>query len=207
MYKKKSDNNTPITTLYAPGFSSLKFSYYKKPDNNKTYLTFNFNPYTGKDIWGNDAYSKDIYKSVSLNEETAATFNALIIPILNGTDGDKPIESELQCNSGATLTFEYKPETTPDQPDQTTFMSAFLTINKEKVTIPFRFPTFQQEMYSDGKPKIVVSQHGLGVLSNVIKDYLLIDTPDKQWCNLSDREREEQRQLAISNKEWWVACR
>jgi len=160
MYKKESAN-THIKTFGSPGFSSLTLSYYK------IYLTFKFNPYIGLDDMGFDKYctEKDKFRSTSIDYTGAANLSPIIRSILDGPDSKKEVTIPLQCGSSATLNFEYKTE-------QDGHMGAYLVISKDNVTIPFKFSTYQQQIYKNGQWVTMVVQVDLAAFSKILDKYI-----------------------------------
>lgn len=159
MYNKKQSANTYIRTLCSTGFSALTISFYK------TNLTFRFIPYIGKGKNGLDDYNRNSFLSTSINYERAALFMAIAMGIIDGRDADKEIEAVYPCLNGTTLFFEYKP-------DQNNQMNAYLVINKNNETIPFRFSTHQVQIKDNGQIVTKVIQSGLGNFAMILEAYL-----------------------------------
>ena len=171
MYYKSE--NTFIRALYAPGFSALTMSLFNM------YLTVCFNPYTGKDNNGYDQYCKKTFLSTSIRYEGAALFQLTAIPILEGKDPEKQIEAVLRCGKNASLLFEYKP-------DENNQMTAYLTINKNNETIPFKFPTHEYKVKENGQVVTKVVQHGLAAFVSVLDGYLTGVGADNHLSKLPD---------------------
>ena len=159
MYNSRQSENTYIKILYSPGFSMLRMSYYK------TNLILNFIPSIDKDYQGVIGYNKNSFLSTSINPEKAAFFYMQTSRIIDGIDSEKSIETVLPCNNGTTLTFEYK----PDEDNQ---MRTYLTINKNNMTIPFRFPVIEYYENVDGQTIKTVMQAGLVTFSLILGCYL-----------------------------------
>ena len=167
MYKKKSTNNTHIKTLGSPGISQLTLSLYPCEKNNKKYLVLKFVPCIGKDDLGFDKYCNDTYPSTSIDYEGAKAFYPAVKAILDRPDSVKPFTTQLQCGKSATLTFAYKQE-------QDGTMGSYLTINKDNITVPFRFQTHQYQTYSSFEDKAVtiVIHLGLKTFAEVLDGYI-----------------------------------
>lgn len=165
--------NTYIRTLYAEGFSSLMISFYK------TNLTFGFSPYSGKDNRGLCQYNNKIFLSTSVNYESSSFLYSVAISILNGNENQ--VESVLACNNNSTLVFEYKP-------DPNNQMNAYLTINKNNMTIPFKFSTNQYKVNENGQMVTKVIQSGLGVFAKTLEAYLMGIGADLHLSKLTEEE-------------------
>jgi len=139
MMNNNNSENTKIKTLYAPGFSSLTMSYFKSN------LVLKFIPYIGENNQGIDQYSKNVFYNTSLNPTRAAFFFNQASRILDGK-ANEPIDVVLPCNSGTNLTFEYKPDQNNNNP-----MTVYLTIDKNNVTVPFRFETIEYFINVEGQ--------------------------------------------------------
>ena len=151
--------NAQSRKIYAPGYSSLAMSYYL------TNLTLNFVPWLSTDSTGRSEYCKQTHLSTSLNPDGAAFFYLQASRILDGKDSGELVEVVLPCSNGTTLTFEYKP-------DGNNQMSTFLTINKNNITIPFRFPSIEYQEKVDGQMITKVMQTGLGTFALILGCYL-----------------------------------
>jgi hypothetical protein len=158
MYNDKVPN-TQIKILHAPGYSFLILSYFK------SYLVFNFVPWLNKDDTGRNIYSKETHLSTSIKTDEAAFFCIQAARILDGKVSGEPIEAIIPCNNGTTITFEYKP-------DENNQMSAYLIINKNDLTIPFRFPTIEYQEKIDGQLVTTVVQTGLGIFVLILGCYI-----------------------------------
>jgi hypothetical protein len=75
------------------------------------------------------------------------------------------VEVVLPCNNNTTLTFEYKP-------DENKQMRAYLTINKNDVTIPFMFPFTEYREKVDGQLVTNIMQTGLIKFHLILGCYL-----------------------------------
>ena len=165
--------NTYIRTLYSPGFSFLMMSFFK------TNLTLNFVPYLGKDNVGRSQYSKTEFLSTTVNYEGAAALYMTAMPILDGNESQ--VELVLPCSNDATLIFEYKL-------DQNNQMSAYLVIDKNNETIPFRFGTHQFRAKENGQMVTKVLQSGLGAFTKTMEAYLSGIGADLHLSKLSEEE-------------------
>lgn len=172
MYNNKS-TNTYIRTLYSEGFSFLMMSFFK------TNLTLNFVPYLGKDNMGRSQYSKTEFLSTTVHYEGAAALYMTAMPILNGNESQ--VELVLPCSNQATLIFEYKL-------NQNNQMGAYLLINKNNETIPFRFGTMQYRVKENGQVITKVIQSGLGAFAETLDGYLTGIGADLHLNKLSEED-------------------
>ena len=151
--------NVQIRTLYSPGFSSFKMSYFK------TNLVLGFAPYIGKDDRGFDKYCIKSFLSTSINPEGAAFFYTQASRILDCRHSVEQVEVVLPCNKGASLTFTYKL-------DESNQMSAYMSINKNNEAIQFRFPTTEYQDNIDGQWVTKLMQTGLRTFALILGCYL-----------------------------------
>ena len=126
---------------------------------------------------GNDQYCKTTFKSTSIDCAAAKDLYQTTMSILNGPDRDKEIVIPLPSGKDTTLTFEYKPE-------HDGHMGVYLIINKENLTIPFRFQTVQSKVWNgDGQVETMVTQVGLDVFTQTLDRYLKIIGADNNTNN------------------------
>jgi hypothetical protein len=171
MYNNKP-TNTFIRNIFSPGFSALTMSFFN------TYLTLCFNAYIGKDNNGFDQYCKKTFLSTSIRYEGAAFFWLIAMPIQEGKQ-EKQINAVFRCGKNASLLFEYKP-------DENNQMAAYLTINKNNETIPFKFPTHEYNVKENGQVATKVVQHGLASFVSVMDGYLTGVGADNHLSKLPD---------------------
>ena len=169
--------NTYIKCLYSSGFSYIMMSYYR------TNLVFTFRPYSGKNYNGLDQYDKNIFLSTSIDYDASATLYALSTAIISVKDAEKKVTAVLTCSNNTTLTFEY-------MPDQNNQWYAYLTINKNNQTIPFRFKTYTYQVQIDGQLVTRVIQSGLGIFAEVLKSYFSATGINNHLNKFTDEERE-----------------
>jgi hypothetical protein len=151
--------NVQIKALYAPGYSYLTMSYFC------TNLTLSFAPWLSRDNIGRNEYDIKAFLSTSINHERAAFFYTQASRILDGKNTGEPVEVTIPCNKGATLTFEYKP-------DENNQMSAYMIINKNNQTIPFKFPTTEYSEKIDGQDVTSVMQTSLSIFTTILGCYI-----------------------------------
>ena len=157
--------NIGIGNICSPGFAYLELSYYK------TRLTFDFAPWLSRDNTGRDYYCKRTRQSTTVDYDGAKLFYQIAKAIIDGSSADKQVETVLSCKRGAELIFEYKPENDGQ-------MMAYLTISKNKKSIPFIFPLHQYyEVDEKGQRVTKVIQRGLGTFAKVMQGYLI------DFCN------------------------
>lgn len=88
--------------------------------------------FIGKDARSFDHYSRDKFISTAIDHNVAAYFYLTAMSILYGEEKDTPLVAQYLCYSGSTITLEYKT-------DENNQFRAYFVIEKEGMTIPFRF--------------------------------------------------------------------
>jgi len=191
MYNYKSEN-TRIKTIPSPGFSCLMISLFRK------YLTLNFVPWRETDHNGIDIYCRDVFRSTTLDLEGAASFYRIAKSIIDGSGSDKQVQIVLRCKRKADLVFEYKRESDGQ-------MVAYLAINKEDLTIPFRFPIRQYNKFDeDGQKVTKIIQSGLGAFAKALDEYLTRNGADDKSNKLPVNFNEYQEySKQVSFSEVW----
>lgn len=112
----------------------------------KTNLTLNFVLYLGKDNIGRSQYSRTEFLSTTVNYEGAATLYLVAMFILDSNENQ--VEIVFPCINNAILIFECKP-------DENNQMTAYLVIDKNNGTIPFRFRTMQYRVKENDQRKVI----------------------------------------------------
>ena len=168
-----SDQNTHLRYLYAPGFSSLRVTYYK------TNLVFSFTPYAGKDYQGLDKYSTSKFLSTSVNYDGASFFYQVARQIIDGRTFE--IMAKLSCLNNASLLLENKP-------DKNNQMSTYLSISKNNETIPFKFKVQEYQSRENGRMVTKVIQSGLGTFAMMLQGYLTGIGADLHLSKLSEED-------------------
>ena len=174
MYYKISPN-VHIRNLYSPGFSWIRMSNYHGN------LIFRFVPYLGKSEDGKSQYCKETFLSTSVRYDGASSYYQIAMSILLGDNCEKEIKDVIPCKNNATLTFEYK----PDQGDQ---MAAYLIINKNNLTIPFKFPTHEYDAKVNGRMVTKVIQTGLIGFIKALEEYLAAIGADSYLKKYTEEE-------------------
>ena len=118
--------STYIRHIYSIGFSSIMITFFN------TNLSLRFYPYIGEDNNGRSQYDNEKGITTTFSYDGASLLYLIAMKILEGEDSEKEIRSTLECYSNTALTFEYKP-------GQNNQMEAYLTIDKNNETIPFKF--------------------------------------------------------------------
>jgi len=131
----------------------------------KTNLVLGFTPYIGKDNLGLSQYCNKSFQSTSINPERAAFLYMQASRILDCRHSGEQVEAVIPCNNGASLTFQYKP-------DENNQMSAFITINKNNVDIPFKFKTTEYQENVGGQWVKKYMHTGLGTFALILGCYL-----------------------------------
>jgi hypothetical protein len=165
--------NTRLRAFYSPGYSAILTSLYKYN------FVFNFTPYEGRDRSGLDQYSKTVFLSTSVNYNAAAFLYIAATLILDGKEDE--IEAVLPCGVNTSLIFEYKP-------DENNQMTAWLAIDKNNRTIPFKFATHSFTVRENGKPVTKIVQSGLGVLQKTLSGYLSAIGADLHLSKFTEEE-------------------
>ena len=145
MYNNKNSKNKHITTMKSE-YSCMVMSYFRE------FLTLKFNPRID-DEHGFPKYNMGTYLSTTFDIDGARYFYQIAKPIIDGSAADKPERTIIPCKRDAELIFEYKPESDGQ-------MRAFLTINKDNLSIPFLFSIHQYD------------QQGLATFTKVLYGYL-----------------------------------
>jgi hypothetical protein len=115
---------------------------------------------------GFDQYDMKTFLSTSVNYEGAAGLFFVAMSILVGKNSENEVEFVLPCSNDATLTLKYKR-------DQNNQMSAWLIIDKQNQTIPFRFQTHEYTVKENGQIFTKTIQSGLGVFAKTLEGYLI----------------------------------
>jgi hypothetical protein len=171
-YANKVNASTVIRHFYAPGYSFIMMSYFN------THLSLRFHRYTGKDNVGLSQYDCKNGMTTTVNYEGAAYLYQVAMPILEDMNSEKVINAVLPCNKAA-LIFEYKPE-------QDNYMAAYLTIEKNDQSIPFRFKTQQVKVQQNGQMVTKVIQSGLGAFTKTVEGYLISIGADRHLSKLPE---------------------
>jgi hypothetical protein len=174
-YTNRVSINTVIRGFYAPGYSYITLSYFN------THLALRFHRYIGKN--NNNGFDQDLYDlpngmTTTVTYEGASYLYQAAMFILTDINSEKEIRAVIQCNKAA-LIFEYK----PDQDNQ---MVAYLTIEKNGQSIPFRFKTHSVQIKEHGHSFTKVIQSGLGAFAKTIEGYLASIGADIHLSKLPD---------------------
>lgn len=178
--------NTVIRSLYSPGFASMMLSFYR------TNLAVAFTPWISKDKTGRDRYDTKKFVSTTINDESVASLYFLSKSILEGKQCN-PLQYVIDCNN-AKLIFEYRP-------DPNNKMRAYLSIEKDKITIPFEFAVQQYKIKENGRMIIKEVPAGLEVFSQVMAAYLTAVGADR-WLN-NQQDEYSNTQLGSSTWNGW----
>ncbi|MDR1334534.1 MAG: hypothetical protein LBJ71_04935 [Holosporaceae bacterium] len=154
--------NTVLRNFYAPGYSYITVAYFN------TNLSLRFYRYIGKH--NKNGFDQDIYDlpngmTTTVNYEGASYLHQAAMSILKDINSEKEIGAVLQCNKAA-LILECK----SDQGNQ---MAAYLVIEKNNQSIPFKFITHTVQVKENGQTVTKVVQSGLGAFAKTIEGYLI----------------------------------
>jgi hypothetical protein len=181
--------NTVLRNFYSPNYSFITVAYFN------THLSLRFYRYTGKN--NNNGFDQDIYDlkngmTTTVNYEGASYLYQAAMSILKGMNSEKEIRAVLPCNKAA-LIFEYK----SDQDNQ---MAAYLTIEKNNQSIPFKFKTQQVQIKEHGQTATKVIQSGLGAFAMTVEGYLINIGADLHLSKLPDNlENSQDEDQPVSN--------
>lgn len=156
----KPAGNTYVGYLQSKGYSSLNMSFYLSK------LIFDFSPWLSVDDTGRNQYDKSNRLSTSVNFEGASYLYLTSVSILRGDDSTEQIEATLPCKNNASLTLSY-------MPDENNHMAAYLVINKDTRTIPFRFNTTPKQVMINGKMVTKAVQTDLGIFAMTLLGYVI----------------------------------
>ena len=174
MYKKnKMAINTYIRTLYSEECSSLMMYFYNHN------LSFSLAPYMGKNKNGLNQYDMSKIIRTTVNYEGASFLYQAAMLIINGKQLDNQIMATLQCYGNTTLSLVYK----LDQDNQ---MYAYLVINKNNESIPFRFHVHTITIKENGQAITKMIQSSLGVFAKTIEGYLIGIGADRHLSKLPE---------------------
>jgi hypothetical protein len=150
--------NIYLRSFASEGHSKLILSLFKAN------LTFKFVPYLGKDHNGVWAFDSKMFLSTSINYGGASLFWLAAKRILE--EGTDQVEVILPCNNNAALILEYKP-------DENGQMKAFLTIDKDRRKIAFKFSAEEIKITKNGHMEKLIVQSELRAFAFALKGYLL----------------------------------
>jgi hypothetical protein len=150
--------STFMRNFYAPGYSSITLSFFNWN------LSLRFYRYSGKNNDGSDRYDLKNGMTTTVNYENAYYLYQAAMFILEDINSEKEIRAVLQCNNAA-LILEYK----RGQDNQ---MAAYLTLEKNNQSIPFKFKTNTAQVMESGQMVTKVIQSGLGAFAKTLEAYL-----------------------------------
>ena len=172
-----ADNNRTTTTtqirnLYSEGMSYLNIKFFN------TNLCFSFYPFISKDNTGRSTYDMKNGVSTTVNFEGAYALYEVAKNIIE----DKITECNLPipCAAGANLTLERKLSSSG-------LMETIFSINKNGVTIPFKFMTTTIQIKNENNQMIVKTlESGLGAFMKTVEGYLNGINADRHLDKLTD---------------------
>jgi hypothetical protein len=163
---------TVIRSFFAPGYSTIMLSYYRGK------LSLDFYPYTGKDDKGLDHYDYGSDITTTLNYETASGLYQAAMYIITDRYMEEEVKAVFKCKK-AVITFECKS-------DPETRLAAYLTVEENDQSIPFRFKTHLAQVEENGHIHTRVMQSGLIAFTKAIEGYLISMGYDPDLSQLPD---------------------
>jgi hypothetical protein len=152
----KTSTSTQIRNMYSDGCSYMNIKFYN------TNLSFQLYPFINKDSNGRSNYDTKHGQQTTINYEAAFALYKACDDIINGTI--KEMNMSIPCIGGS-LTLERKLGTNGQ-------METVFTINKNNMSIPFKFNTIQYQTKENGQIVQKTSESGLGAFMCTIKGYL-----------------------------------
>lgn len=161
--------STQIRNLYSDQCSCLNIRFY-----NST-LSLSWYPYTGKDNNGHSQYDSRHGQQTTISYESAYGLYQMGLDIISGKINE--CSYPIQC-LGATLVLDRKlmatgPETT-------------LTITKNNVTIPFKFPVSEYTTTENGQQVKHLLETGLGAFVKTVEGFLTGINADRHLDKLTE---------------------
>jgi hypothetical protein len=171
MQDNKFTTNTQIRNFYSEGISYLNISFFN------TNLSFKFYPFTGKDENGKSNYDMKACQATTVNFEGAYSLYKVAEDIINGKVNATNLP--IPCAGGASLTLERKLA-------QDGKMETLFTINKNGISIPFKFQTINQQVNENGTIVTKTIESGLGAFMKTIDGYLTGINAERHLNKLTD---------------------
>lgn len=167
----KTATSTQIRNLYSDGMSYLNISFFN------TNLAFRFYPFSGKDQNGRSSYDLKAGQNTTVNFEGAYALYQVSKDIIDGKVNSTNLP--IPCAGGASLTLERKLS-------QDGKMETLFTINKNGISIPFKFQTINQQVNENGSIITRTIESGLGAFMKTIEGYLNGINADRHLDKLTD---------------------
>lgn len=167
--QQKPATTTQIRNMYAEGMSYLNMRFFN------TNLAFSFYPFVNNN--GRGSYDLKHGQSTTVNFEGAFALYSVAHEIID--DKVQEINVQIPCASGATLTLERKLGLSGN-------METLFTINKNNITIPFKFNTITHQAKENGMLVTKTIEVGLGAFMKTIEGYLNGINADRHLDKLTD---------------------
>lgn len=162
---------TQIRNLYCDGLSCLNIRFYN------TNLSFQFYPFLSKDQNGRVTYDLKHGQMTTVNYEGAYALYKLSQDITDGKVQEASLS--IPCAGNAYLILERKLSNNGEY-------ETFFTLNKNNVSIPFRFATTKLQVKNNGQIQTITIESGLGVFLEVINGYLTGINADRHLDKLTE---------------------
>ena len=163
--------STQIRNFYSDGMAYLNISFFN------TNLSFRFYPFAGKDQNGRSNYNMKAGQNTTVNFEGAYALYQVANDIISGKVNATNLP--IPCVGGASLSLERKLA-------QDGKMETLFTINKNNVSIPFKFATINQQVNENGVIMTRTIESGLGAFMKTIEGYLNGINADRHLNKLTD---------------------
>lgn len=169
--QNRTQTSTQIRNLYSDGISYMNIKFYN------TNLSFCLYPFLEKDNVGMSKYDLKNGQQTTVNFEGAYTLYQAAKDIVDGKVQE--LNQVIPCY-GATIILERKPNTTG-------VMETIFSINKNNITIPFKFQTVERQVKnSAGQTLTEIIESGLGAFMETLKGYLNGINADRHLDKLTE---------------------
>ena len=165
-----TSTSTQIRNMYSEEISYMNIKFFN------TNLAFQLYPYNGKDQNGRSRYDMKKGQQTTVNYEGAYALYQASKDIIDGKIQE--LNMSIPCTN-ATLTLERKFGTNGQ-------METIFSINKNNVTIPFKFQTITQQIRENGVVSTKTVETGLGSFMMTIKGYLTGINADRHLDKLTE---------------------
>lgn len=165
----RTATTTQIRNMYSEGMSYLNTSFF----NNS--LSLKFYPFQSRDNTGRSHYDMNNGQVTTINYDLTYALYSACKEILEGKADNLLLT--LPCN-GATLTLDHK--STPNSID------TILSINKNNITIPFKFDTISEQITVNGNQQTKIIPAGLGAFKMTLEGFLTGINSDRHLDKLTE---------------------
>lgn len=166
----KTNTSTQIRNMYSDSMSCMNIKFYN------TNLSFQLYPFVQKDSTGKSEYDTKHGQQTTVNYEGAYALYQACKDIIDGKSQE--MNMNVPC-LGATLTLERKLGLSGQ-------LETVFTINKNNMSIPFKFQTIQYQAKENGQVVQKTIETGLGAFMSTIKGYLEGVNSDRHLDKLTE---------------------